>query len=409
MPIAQGISKQVAIKKESGGWGVLAGASGARLIRRVTSSFNLTKETYQSDEIRTDYQMADYRHGVRSADGSLSGELSPGSYSDLIQSALARDFTAGVSIAHAATGAVTVAGTAPNFTLTQVTGDWVTQGVRVGDVIRITAGTGLNADSLNKNLLVTGFTAANKTANVIVLNGTTMTGASSSAATAISVTGKRTYVPLTGHTSDSYTVEEWYGDISQSEVYTGCKVNTVGISIPATGMSTIDFNFMGKDLAQTGTTRYFTSPTAQGTAGVCAGVNGAVIFNGTRVAVITDASININRNISNATVLGSNSVAQAFDGRALVDGSLSMYFVDATARDAFKDETEVSLVFTLTTGSGNTADFVSITLPRVKLGSFTKDDGEQGITASSDFQALLNSVSTAGLETSTIVVQDSLA
>ena len=95
MPIAQGISKQVAIKKETT-YGTLAGASGGRLLRRVTSAFNLTKETYQSDEIRTDYQMADFRHGVRSCEGSVSGEFSPGSYSDLFASALAKAFTNGV-------------------------------------------------------------------------------------------------------------------------------------------------------------------------------------------------------------------------------------------------------------------------------------------------------------------------
>ena len=93
MPIAKGISKLVAIKKEST-YGTLAGATGGRLVRRVTSSFNLTKEAYQSDEIRTDYQMSDFRHGVRSADGSVSGELSPGSYSDLFAAALARAFAA---------------------------------------------------------------------------------------------------------------------------------------------------------------------------------------------------------------------------------------------------------------------------------------------------------------------------
>lgn len=408
MPISQGISKQVALKKETT-YGVLAGAASGRLLRRVTSAFNLTKETYQSDEIRTDYQMADFRHGVRSADGSVSGELSAGSYSDLFAAALAKAFATGITMLHAATGAVTI-GTAVSgvYPMTRTTGSWLTDGMKIGDVIRITAGTGLNANVLNINLLVTAISSATAS-SVIVLNGSTITPSASSAATSITVQGKKCFVPQTGHTSDSFTVEEWYANIAQSEVYTGCKVNTIGISIPSTGMSTIDINLMGKDLTQTGTSQYFTSPTALGTAGVFAGVNGAVIFNGTKVAVITDASININRNISNTTALGSNSIVESIDGRALVDGSVSLYFIDAVARDAFKDETEVSLVFTLTANNTSTADFLSITIPRAKINSFTKDDGEGAITASCDFQALLSPATATDRDNTTIVVQDSLA
>jgi hypothetical protein len=402
MSIAEGIKKQVAIKKEST-YGTLAGAAGGRLLRRVTSSFNLTKEAYQSDEIRTDYQMSDFRHGVRSAEGSVSGELSPGSYSDLFAAALAKAFVApGVG-----TGTGTTATfTATSTVLTRPSGSWLADGFKIGDVIRITAGTGVVAGDLNKNLLITAVVALTMT--FVVLNGSAFTTTSCTALGAMAVFGKKTFVPQTGHTSDSFTVEEFYSDIAQSEVYTGCKVNTVGISIPSTGMATVDFSFMGKDLNTTGTTQYFTTPTALGTSGVFAGVNGVVVFNGTQVAIITDASVNINRNISNATVLGSNSISESFDGRALVDGSLSLYFIDAVARDAFKNETEVSVIFTLTTSNLANADFMSITLPRIKVNSFTKDDGEQGITASCDFQALLNGTSGAA-DVTTIVIQDSLA
>lgn len=408
MALAQGISKIVAYKKE-GTWGTAAaGGAGATAMRRVTAAFNLSKETYQSEELRTDYQISDMRHGVRSAEGSLSGELSAGSYKDFMAAVLTKDFVAGSTANHAGTGAVTVAAaTAGVYPVTRTTGSWLTDGFRIGDVIRITAGTGLNADVLNKNLLIVSVTNATEI-KVVVLNGSTMTPTASSAATAISVIGKKTWVPQTGHTNDSFTVEEWFANVAQSEVYTGVKVNSLGISLPATGMATIDIGFMGKDLAITQTNQYFTSPT-QGTGPVFAGVNGVVVFNGAPVAVITDASININRNLSNATVLGSNSIAEVFTGRAAVDGSLSVFFTDAVARNAFKDETEVSLVFALTASNSATADVISIALPRVKLNSFTRDDTETAITASMDFQALLNPATTNGGEITTISIQDTAA
>ena len=106
--IAKGTAKQIAYKKEST-WGTLAGAASAKYLRRVTSAFNLAKETYESGEIRTDRQVADFRHGVRSATGSLNGELSPKTYSDFMQSLVGRDF------------AVVAATTAAALTVTSTT------------------------------------------------------------------------------------------------------------------------------------------------------------------------------------------------------------------------------------------------------------------------------------------------
>lgn len=400
---AKGISKQVAIKKEST-YGVLAGATGSRLLRRITSNFNLKKDTFQSNEIRTDYQTADFRHGIRSVEGTLSGEFSAGSYSDLFAAAVAKAFVAGVAITGAA---ITIAASGSQYTLTRGAGSYLTDGFKVGDVTRITAATGLNADSLNKNLLITALTAT--VATVSVLNASTITPAAGTAVS-YSVTGKKTFTPQTGHTSDSFTVEEFYPDISQSEVFTGNKVNTLGIKIPTSGMATLDFGFMGKDLTQTGTAQYFTTPTALGTAGVFAGVNGVVVFNGAPVGIITDASISLKRNISNATVLGSTSISESFDGRVMVDGSFSLYFNDAVAKDAFKNETEVSLVFAMSANNTAASDFVSLTIPRAKVNSADKADAEAGTTMSCNFQALLAVNGGAGTasEFTTLVIQDSL-
>ena len=71
--IAKGTAKTVSYKLESA-WGTPAGAADGKQLRRVTADFNLVKDAYESNEIRTDRQMADFRHGVRSAEGTLSGE-----------------------------------------------------------------------------------------------------------------------------------------------------------------------------------------------------------------------------------------------------------------------------------------------------------------------------------------------
>jgi hypothetical protein len=402
MPIAKGVSKQVGYKKETT-WGTLAGPSSGKLLRRVTASFNLVKEAYESGEIRTDRQIADFRHGVRSAEGSLNGELSPATYADFMASIVGRDFTAAPS---ATSLSVTIATSGLLYSVTRATGSWLTDGFAPGMSFRL-SGAGLNAANSAKNLLIASVSALVLTVSPI--QESTLVAEGPIASVTATATGKITFVPATAHTDDSFTVEEFYADIAQSEVYTGMKVNSLAVQLPATGLTTIDIGFAGKDMTQTGTSQYFTSPTAQNTNGIFAAVNGIMLVAGQPVALITSADFSIERATENAISVGSNSVSEIFTGRIRVTGNMSVYFQDAAFRGYFDDETPVSVILAVSADATSASNFVTFTLPKVKLGSFTKDDGELGVVASTSFQALLNDVTTAGLPATTIQIQDSAA
>ena len=398
MTIASGINKVVSYKKETLFGTLPSPTTGGQTLRRVSSTFNLTKETYQSEEIRTDYQLVDFRHGVRSVEGSISGELSAGTYADFLASALARDWTAATPSALGSTTIATVGGT---YTITRTTGSWLTDAVRVGNVIRLTGFATANNDV---NLLVIALTAT--VATVVALNGIKLTNETVASGGAFVATGKTTYAPTTGHTDDSYTFEEWYADIGQSEVTVGNKVNTVGIALPATGLTTVDLSFMGQDLKQRGTSQFFTSPSAQNTNGIFAAVNGALIVNGAPVALVTGANFNINRNMTSEAVVGSNIKPEIYEGRIIVDGDFTTLYQDGTFAGYFDDETEISLVIALTANSLPNSEFMSFTIPRLKLSTDTKHDGEKGIVSSNSFQAL-KGFGANGFEATTLMIQDS--
>lgn len=400
MSISKGVAKQLAYKKETT-WGTLAGATGAKLLRRVTGDFNLAKETYTSNEITPSFQIIDMRHGVRSAEGSLNAELSPGTYSDFMASVLAKDWVVGGT---AAALSVTIAASGSFFTVTRAAGSWLTDGFNVGAVMALT-GAGLNIANQSNNLLIVTLTAT--VATVRVLSSTTLVAEGPIASVAAAVRGKQTYVPLTGHTDDSYTIEEWYSDIAQSDVYTGMKVGTISMQLPSTGLVTADISFMGKNLTQKGTSQYFTTPTATNTNGIFAAVSGAVVVNGAAVALITSMDLSIERALEAANVVGSNFAASVFTGKVTVTGNMSVYFEDATFRDYFDLETKISIIVALTTGSEKNADTVTFTMGKVKVNSGTKQDAELGILQSMDFQALQNDVTTGGLVASTIMINDS--
>ena len=398
MATASGINKVVSYKKETSFGTLPSPTTGGQTLRRVSSTFNLTKETYQSEEIRTDYQLVDFRHGVRSVEGSISGELSAGTYADFLASALARNWTAATP---SALGSTTIASVGGTYTITRTTGSWLTDAVRVGNVIRLT---GFATANNNANLLVIALTAT--VATVVALNNVKLTPETVASGGTYKVQGKTTYAPTTGHTDDSYTFEEWYADIGQSEVTVGNKVNTVGIALPATGLTTVDLSFMGQDLAKRGTSQFFTTPTAQNSNGIFAAVNGALIVNGAPVALVTGANFNINRNMTSEAVVGSNIKPEIYEGRIIVDGDFTTLYQDGTFAGYFDNETEISLVVALTANSLPNSEFMSFTIPRLKLSTDTKDDGEKGIVSSNSFQALKGNGAN-GFEATTLMIQDS--
>lgn len=411
MPIAAGLFKQLAYKVETT-FGVAPGQSGGQLLRRVQSTIDLAKEAYAANEKRPDLQIADYRHGVRSVAGQITGELSPKTYSEIFGVLLKRDFAAVSPL----TGlSITVAGTGPTYTLTRAAGDFLTGGVKIGDVIRLTAGT-FNANNLNKNVMVTALTAT--VATVIVLNGSSLTAEGPIASATVTVVGKKTFIPTTGHTDKSIAFEHWYSDESQSELFLGNKIGKASLSLPPSGLATVAFDVMGQDLANLAkrgavaeTSQYFTTPTAITTTGALAAVNGVLRVGGVTVGTVTGLTIDINTNYTGDPVVGSNVKPQMFPGKVNVTGQFTCYFDGVTLRNAFVNETEIDLIGVFTSDNSANSDFITTVVPRIKLGSANKDDGDGGIVQTFSFQALLNTAGGTGVNTerTTFAMQDSQA
>lgn len=395
--MAQGIFKTVIAKKESS-WGTKAAASGAQLYRRVTGSFQLEKDGYESGEINTSQQVKDFRHGSRRASGSINGEISGGAYTDFIQAALRRNFTAGVT-----TGAViTISAneSAGVSTFVRSSGSFLTNGFKVGDVISTS---GFVASANNGLFVIVAVSALELTVEHFDEGGVLVTEAAGASVT-ILVKGKNTYVPLTAHTDDSFTVEEFYDDDNISRTFLGMIVDTMAINIAPNSMATIDFGFMGKDAEAPTTSQYFTSPTAQPSEGIYSGPDGLLILNGVASRKVTSLTLNIANGTSMEAVIGSVAQGAKSRGKVSVTGSLSAIFDSSAIFDYFDDETEISLTYALRSAD-NTESF-ALHMDRVKINSSTVDDGEKNIILSADFQALEYLGSADGALNTTLRAQD---
>lgn len=403
MGTASGSFKQVIYKVENT-YGQLPPAASAQVIRRVTSSLDLSKDTYQSGEMRPDFQVADFRHGLRKIGGAINGELSAKTYADFIAATVKKDFAVGAAITGAS---ITVGGSAGAWTITRAAGSFLTDGVKIGDVGRLTAGA-FNAANLNKNVLVTAVTALQLT--VVVLNASALAPEGPVASAAFTVVGKKTMVPQSGHTDKSFSIEHWFPDVPASEIFTGCKPSKVSFNLPATGMATIAVDFSGKD-GIAAAAQYFTSPNPVTTTGTMAAVNGVLRIGNTVVQNVTGLSIDITVAQTGEAAVGANTTAFQASGRVLVTGQFTATFDSVALRDAFYNETELSLYGVFTADNTAASDFIAISLPRIKLGGASKDDGEKTLIQTVPFQALLNVGGGAGVATdlTTIAIQDSAA
>jgi hypothetical protein len=405
--IATGINKLLTFKKQSA-LGVAAGTGSGQNLRRVSSSLEKKKASYQSKELLTSQQRRDMRHGVVSVDGTIAGELSVGTYQSFIESMLRQLALTAITITTSTSDVVSAAVGANGGTIT-VTSAGLMAGTKfkVGMVVRCTGFTTTATGNNTKNLFITALTDSVMT--VVTLDSTAFIAKTETAAVTITEVGKHTFVPATGQLRDYYTIEHNFTDIVQSEKFTDCMITQMDVKLPASGMATVDFNVMGLNMTP-GTTGYFVSPTAVSTGGILAAANGVMYMQGVAIGLITGMNFAVKGNHTTiGGVVGSNQEPDIFPGSIDCDGQVTVLFTDATVRDYFLNETEVSLYCAFTTDNTSTAGFIAISLPRCKMGGAAKDDGEKGLVMTMPFTALENTTGGAGTAShaSTIAIQDS--
>lgn len=407
MALAQGVFKQTRIARQAAK-GTIAAVGGGAIKRREQSTFELAKESYTTEsEITSTQQLVSNAHGVRLVNGKVTGILSPSTYSDEISTVMRRDFAAVASIVTGA-ASLTIAGAGPTYTITRSTGSYLTDGIKIGFVVRITAGA-FNAANLNKNLLVTAVTATVLT--VLVVNGVALVAEGPITTATLAVPGKVTFVPSTGHTNIYYTVEEWYPDVPYSERNIDVKYLQANLSLPGTGNAKCDLSANG--LNQTNaTTVYFTAPTAETTTQSLVAASGLLVVGGVTQAIVTDLSIMIDGKGTPADgVVGTDVRPDIFTGKVMVSGSFTAYFDSGVIPGLFLNQTSTSLLSVLTTSALAAADFMAFTMSDVRINSSTPDDNETGLKRTFNYVAVLNAAGGAGLATekTTLSIQDSAA
>lgn len=391
-----GVGLLLAYKKETTYGTLPTNDSSAKYLRRLKFGISMKKDSIKSAEIRTDYQRPSSRHAMRKVDGNIECELSLGSYADFIGSTLRRDFAA-VSSLGALTN-VTAAATAPHFV--RASGSWISDGLRVGMTVRMTGWTTTATANNSKNFTIVALTATNMTVMEVVA------AKASGDSVVVSIPGKVTYIPTTGHTNDSYAFEEWAPSAVQSLRFLGVKIGGFDIKLPPNDKATLTLMAMGQDRTDS-TTQYFTSASAASTTQMQTGLSGRVIVNGVQYGVVTDFSLSVNGNLSTRGVVGSNITPDVFRRAIDVSGSISVLWDDSAFDDLFDSETKAPMIVQLFDSSGSASDFMNICLPNTLFSGGDMPDDEGEIVQTLNFEASIGALT--GYETTSVWIQDSLA
>lgn len=367
-----------------------AGTS-AQALRRVSSSLGLTKDAFTSNEVRTDQQVFDARHGVRRVAGGIQGELSTQTWDAFIEASLRGTWATGGTGGNANLTSLTVSGSA----FVAGGGSFITQGFKIGDVVRLSGFTHAN---VAKNFRITSLTATNM--------GVFPTPAAMTSQTTftIAVAGRKV---TTGVQKRSFTIEQNYPDSDFSELFLGCRVASMSMGLPPTGMATIGLDFQGQDGQNLSAPNapFFASPTTETTTGILAGLNGSLYIDGAASAIVTGLDFQVQNNLSSQPVVGSPIVPEIFYGRTVVTGNVSVFLENENFMNVFLNEEEIDIVAQL--DAAGSTDFMCVAIHRVKFTGASKTVGpDGGVIVQFPFQGLLKAGSNIH-DSASLVIQRS--
>ncbi|UTC27972.1 putative major tail structural protein [Stenotrophomonas phage A1432] len=354
-------------------------------IRHTGTTLGLSKESLQSEEIRADRHIADFRHGASQVGGDINFELSFGSFDDLLEGVLLGTWTSSFT-----TGAQSLSATVGTFA--RAAGSFITDGLAVGQTI---IASGFTNAGNNGRFKITALTATSAT--VTALEGQTqVVEAAATGRTLATFAGKL----KAGTVRRSFTVERFFGDIATADKpyhrFAGVELNTLGLAISANAMITGTIGTVGRSL-KTDTVivpgATYAQPT---TTSPLDSFTGTLNEAGTPIAVITEIQLNLENGLEARFVVGSKESILPSIGRSNCSGTITAYFENSLLLDKFINETESNIVFELPDGAGNK---YIVTLPRIKYNGGQPDvEGEGPVTLSMPFQALLDSVTQTNIQ-----------
>lgn len=347
-------------------------------VRHTGTTLGLGKEGFTSDELHADRQIRDFRHGVKTVGGDINFELSYGSFDTMLEAVLQGTW----SPLHSTLGMTDVSVVSSDNSIISASSGFYDY--EVGDVINISG----FAETENNGRAV----VVSATDSRITLSGITLVDEVAGETVTLELISGRLKA---GVVRRSFSFLRHFTDQSSSDkpyhLFSGVELNTLSLTIPASGMVTGSFGVVGKALDVLGdlstltnsTGPTFTAPT---TTAPFDSFTGTITEAGSSISVVTEVSLSLANGLAPRNVVGSDETILPSVGRSNLTGSVTAFFENATLLEKFLDETESSLIVNLVDPAGNAYE---LELPRIKYTGGQPDvSGEGSITINFPIQAL---------------------
>lgn len=361
----------VAFKAQSALGSTASGGSGFVLRTAGGPGGKITKNVYESNEVRRDLMRARGRHGLRKTSGSYTCELSLDNC-DAFFEAVFRGTWEAALVKTEADNSLTSIVTDSSGTITAGGGSWITAGFRVGDVVRLT--NHATAANNGRNMRITALTATVMT--VAMLDGGSLT-TNAVADTAFTMTrpGQKLINPAAGSAVKTYfTIEEYDGDLDLTEIFSDCIITSLKFSMSAGGLIMVDISWVGTGqftTASAGSAPTFTSPT-ESTGLPLSAVDAVVRYSSTDFVDLTSWDLSIDIGGVAPEVIGSVVSPDVFTGQMGVSMNFSMLRSDYGKMTDFLAETALTFQMVAAENESEPKDFLSLFVPNFTLGGVDK-------------------------------------
>ena len=248
---------------------------------------------------------------------------------------------------------------------------WLSAGLRIGDVFRITGFHETANNDLNLRL-------KSMSTHTLTVHGSPLVAESSLDTAFVITTGKKLKNP-TSPTRRSFTFDEYNQDMDLSERFSGCRFTRMRISGSPNGQAEIELGVMGMSITAlaTGTSPYFTSPTEY-TSDPMVFADALISFGGDEIAVATAFELVLEIDAQTLPVIGSTVTPDVFDNTARLSGSITFLREDLDRLSNYLDEDVLALHILLEEKESDPQDYIAIFVPRIKIMGHDSALGDDG-------------------------------
>jgi len=361
-------------------YGTTPATPALKTIRHTGTNLGLSKSTMVSEELRSDRQIQDFRHGTKQVGGDISGELSYGSFDDFLEAVLCGTWT----VKAAPRVAITISAASADNSINDSAN--LLPLLAVGDRVALsgfTAGAATN----NQNMTVVSSTAG----KLILSGGVALVTQAAGASYTVT---PLTQVLKAGVVRRSFSILRNFSDLAGAAkpfyLYSGVEFNKWTLTVAVSAIIKTVFSVIGQAFNTASTAPAGSTFPAANSNAVMDSFSGLIYEGGAPIAVVTEQTLTLENGIEPRFVIGSPVTIRPSIGRSNLTSQITAYFEDSALVDKFVNETTSSLVFNLADLAGNGYRF---TLPRLKYNGGQPDTQGQGsITLSCPIQGLYDPV-----------------